>query len=290
MLALALGVVAASIVGSLHCAGMCGPFLAFALGLNEPGVSRAQAQSAYHLGRLTTYTALGAIAGGLGQALDVTGRALGLGRIAITLAAVTMIFFGVASLARAAGHRLPGVKPPKFIESAFRRGCDAAMRVPPLHRAAVVGLLTTLLPCGWLYSFALVAAGTGHAGAGAMVMAAFWLGTLPVMVGLGAGIQSVAGPLKRAVPTLMALVIVSLGISALVGRAGVDLSSLTTLARSASPGGVRVETSAGAPPTRALAEEALSRIGTQPLPCCSHDAAPASPSTQAISTPEGDPR
>ena len=45
MLALVLGVVVASVLGSLHCAGMCGPFLAFALGLNEPGVSKARAVS-----------------------------------------------------------------------------------------------------------------------------------------------------------------------------------------------------------------------------------------------------
>ncbi len=32
---------------------------------------------------------------------------------------------------------------------------------PPVVRAATVGLLTTLLPCGWLYTFVFAAAGTG---------------------------------------------------------------------------------------------------------------------------------
>lgn len=268
MLALALATIGASILGSLHCAGMCGPFLAFALGLDAPGVSRAQAQAAYHGGRLVTYTALGAIAGLLGHALDLSGEALGLRHVAVTLAAVTMILFGAAALARAAGKRLPAIRPPRLVERAFRRGCDVAMRVPPLQRAAIVGLLTTLLPCGWLYSFALVAAGTGHPAKGAIVMLAFWLGTLPVMVSLGAGVQAASGPLRRALPVLMSFAIIGLGFYALIDRAGVSLASLDQAAQAALPGGVRVVPSAGAPPSRDSSLEALDRIGTTPLPCC----------------------
>jgi sulfite exporter TauE/SafE len=280
MLALSLAVVAASVVGSLHCAGMCGPFLAFALGLNEPGVSRAKAQAAYHLGRLTTYAALGAVAGLLGHALDLSGKAVGLKHAAVILAGATMVVFGAAALARAAGHRPPTIRPPRFVAAAFRRGCDAAMRIPPLHRAAAVGLLTTLLPCGWLYSFALVAAGTGRPECGALVMAAFWLGTLPVMVTLGAGVQAVSGPLRRAVPAVMALVIIALGLGTLVNRAGVSLSGLEATARAAGETSVRAETSGGAP-SRNPAFEALDRIGAQPLPCCAAGAAPEPPAGQA---------
>lgn len=280
MLALVLGVVVASVLGSLHCAGMCGPFLAFALGLNEPGVSKARAQAAYHAGRLATYTLLGAIAGLLGKALDVSGEALGLQRVTVALAGATMIVFGLTALARASGRQLPSIKAPRYIERVFRRGCDAAMRVPPLHRAAIVGLLTTLLPCGWLYSFAIVAAGTASPASGAIVMGAFWLGTLPVMVSLGAGVQTLAGPLRRAVPTVMALVIIALGLHALVGRAGVSLANLETAAQAAHPGAERVQrSSADAPASRGLdaSRAALERIGDEPLPCCEgeEEAAPA---------------
>lgn len=263
MLALILGVIAASVVGSLHCAGMCGPFLAFALGLNEPGVSRARAQAAYHLGRLVTYSGLGAAAGLLGHAVDLSGEALGLQRAAATLAAVTMILFGAAALARTLGHRLPGLKAPKPIERLFKRGCDVAMRIPPIHRAALVGVLTTLLPCGWLYSFALVAAGTAHPAPGALVMAAFWLGTLPVMVSLGAGVQGLAGPLRRAVPTLMAIAIIAMGLAALVHRSGVSLAGLESTAAAAGPG-----------PRLDAAHAALERVDDRPPPCCEGDEAP----------------
>lgn len=268
MLPLILGVIAASVVGSMHCAGMCGPFMAFALGLNEPGVSRARAQAAYHGGRLLTYSVLGAAAGLIGRAIDLSGEAAGLHRVAATLAGVTIITFGLAALARAAGWRVRPLRAPRAIERLFRRGCDLAMRIPPVHRAAVVGMLTTLLPCGWLYSFAIVAAGTAGPLDGVIVMAAFWLGTLPLMVGLGAGIQGLAGPLRRAVPTAMALAIIAMGLIAVVRREGTSLAGLESSAL-ASP-----RPRPAAPRGPELAAEALERIGDEPLPCCAEDQVP----------------
>jgi sulfite exporter TauE/SafE len=165
---------------------------------------------------------------------------------------------------------MPHIKPPRFIERVFRRGCDAAMRVPPIHRAAMVGMLTTLLPCGWLYSFALVAAGTANAADGALVLAAFWLGTLPVMVSLGAGVQTLAGPLRRAVPTVMALVIINLGLIALFHRTSISLAGLGPTARAATPSDETRDTSGLVLPAAA----ALDRVGQAPLPCCAEEATP----------------
>ena len=51
---------------------------------------------------------------------------------------------------------------------------------PPVARALLLGLFSTLLPCGWLYAFAVLAAGTGGPWTGMLVMAAFWAGTVPV--------------------------------------------------------------------------------------------------------------
>ncbi|MBE7450024.1 MAG: sulfite exporter TauE/SafE family protein [Kofleriaceae bacterium] len=41
-------------------------------------------------------------------------------------------------------------------------------------RAALLGLLSAALPCGWLWAFVVVAAGTGSPVGGALVMTAFW--------------------------------------------------------------------------------------------------------------------
>ena len=59
-------------------------------------------------------------------------------------------------------------------------------RAPRVVRATGLGLLTPLLPCGFLYTFVLLAAGTGSAVQGAAVMAILWLGTAPALLGVGA--------------------------------------------------------------------------------------------------------
>ena len=56
MIALIGAVLVASLLGSLHCAGMCGAFVAFAV-IGSPGhqPSRVALNTAYNLGRLITY-------------------------------------------------------------------------------------------------------------------------------------------------------------------------------------------------------------------------------------------
>jgi hypothetical protein len=55
----------------------------------------------------------------------------------------------------------------------------------------VIGLLNGLMPCGPLQAMLIYAAGTGSALEGALVMAAFGLGTIPLMLALGS-ITSIA--------------------------------------------------------------------------------------------------
>ncbi|HEY0971648.1 MAG TPA: sulfite exporter TauE/SafE family protein, partial [Gemmatimonadales bacterium] len=72
---LALAVLVASLVGSPHCAGMCGPFVCFYAGAGAGArpVARWAAHAAYNGGRLLSYLALGALAGTLGAGLDAAG-------------------------------------------------------------------------------------------------------------------------------------------------------------------------------------------------------------------------
>src|SRR5206468_320502 len=98
MTALVLGVFLASLLGSLHCAGMCGAFLAIAVTGVGPGESRPRQfplQAAYHLGRLATYTALGLAAGAAGRLLDLTSVLAGARPVAATLAGATLLAFGL---------------------------------------------------------------------------------------------------------------------------------------------------------------------------------------------------
>lgn len=221
MLALFAAVLLSSLLGSTHCAGMCGAFLAFAVGTPEGGArpsSKIALNSAYNCGRLLTYITLGAIAGGLGAALDLGGSLVGVQRIAACLAGAVMVAFGGIAVLRHFGVRIARVPLPSALVRLAKAGHERAFELPPLARAGAVGLLTTLLPCGWLYAFVVIAAGTASPLSGLMVMAAFWLGTLPMMATLGFGVQALAGPLRAKLPLITSLVLVGAGVWTLLGR------------------------------------------------------------------------
>ncbi len=185
---LLIAVIAASFIGSLHCVGMCGPLVAFAIG--DPKGGRARSSKwlhvAYHGGRLSTYMLVGAACGLLGAAVDRGGARLGMHRAAALAAGGMMVVVGLAAVMRAIGARLPALALPRIIQRGILTGQRAAFALAPLPRALCVGLLTALLPCGWLYLFASYAAGTGSPLWGAAFMAAFWLGSVPALLVAGA--------------------------------------------------------------------------------------------------------
>ncbi len=219
MSGLIAAVLIASLLGSAHCAGMCGAFLAFAVaGVEGPAPPQILLQGAYNLGRLVTYLALGAAAGAIGQAVDLGGACAGIARLAALLAGAVMVGFGVVSVLRVLGVRTGRAPVPAWLRELATRGHRAALARPPVARAAMIGLLTTLLPCGWLYAFVVTAAGTADPWLGVLTMGAFWLGTLPVMVGLGAGVRALAGPLRRHLPLLTSILLVAVGLWTLSGR------------------------------------------------------------------------
>ena len=53
---------------------------------------------------------------------------------------------------------------------------------------------------------------------GMLVMALFWLGTVPALIAVGLGAQRVFGPLRRKLPALGALTVMLMGLLALSGR------------------------------------------------------------------------
>ena len=269
MSALIVSVFLASLLGSMHCAGMCGAFVAFAVGLDDPEAARTRARlhAAYNAGRLTTYVTLGAIAGSLGSALDLAGSMVGLSRVAAMLAGATLVVFGGMHLLRAIGVRIAPARPPRFMQTGLRAAHQAAMSLPPGRRALVIGLMTTLLPCGWLYAFVFAAAGTGSAATGALTMAVFWLGTLPILIGVGASIRAISGPLTARLPVVLPLLVILAGLFTIFSRLGVSPEALVAV-------GARVETT-----TLEDLGESLEQLDAEAMPCCDGVPDPVDPDT-----------
>lgn len=217
MTALVLSVLGASLLGSPHCAAMCGGFVCFFSG--QPGEQpRPLTHAVYHAGRLLAYALLGAAAGLAGAGFDLAGRMAGFQRPAAIAAGLLLILWGIAGLAAAAGYGRRATAAPAGFRRLLSRVIGSLSGKPPIVRALAIGLLTALLPCGWLYVFVATAAGTGSAMTGALVMAAFWAGTVPVLAGVGALAQRAAGPLRARLPVLTAALLVVLGVLTVAGR------------------------------------------------------------------------
>lgn len=264
MTPLVLAILSASLLGSFHCAGMCGAFLAVAVSPTLHGVasprsphtSHLRLQAAYHLGRLATYSIFGAIAGSLGSAVNFLGDMAGVQRMAMLIAAAFMTGYGLVLLARALGITLPRLPLPGGFVSVISRAQRSVLDLKPIPRATLIGLLTTLLPCGWLYAFVIAAGGTGHPLPAMLAMFAFWLGTLPLMAALGAGARTLLGPLSRRLPVATALVLVIMGLLTLTGR----VTALGNLPAA-------LATMVQATPQAAV-ERASQMNQEQELPCC----------------------
>lgn len=249
-----LGAVAlASLLGSLHCAGMCGCFSALATGGAGRTATRVRLQAAYHGGRLVMYVGLGAVAGAMGAALDLGGKTVGVERIAALSAGVFLILFGVVALLRSAGVRIAQPR-----TAAWRRfvgrGHRFAARFGPNGRAATIGLLSAVLPCGWLHAFVIAAAGTGSPALGAVTMAAFWLGTVPALVAVVASIGRISA-LGRPVQIATSVAVVVAGI-------------FLTWSRMDAAGAVLPEAVDSAPATVAEVIERVEDLDSSEMPCC----------------------
>ena len=216
-----LAVLVASLVGSPHCAGMCGGLVCFYAGSGAGARGARRGHAAYHLTRLAGYLGLGGVAGALGAALDTAGRSAGLARVAAVASGALMVAWGLSRIALLQGIHLAlpplsgfGTRLQVLMASRLRAMRDRSATA----RAATLGALTTLLPCGWLYAFVVTAGGTGSAVAGMLVMLAFWTGTLPMLLSLGMGVQRAAGPLARRLPLASAVLLVAIGLLSIAGK------------------------------------------------------------------------
>lgn len=167
------------LLGGTHCVAMCGGIVG-ALSVQMPGKSARQwpIHLAYNLGRISTYTVLGGLAGAIGSAGMLFGDVLPI-QLGLYVAANIMLIL--------LGLYLTGVT--QLLAPLERAGGVIWRRIQPftarflpartVGRALPLGLLWGFLPCGLVYSVLTTALVTGSAGRGAGLMLAFGLGTLP---------------------------------------------------------------------------------------------------------------
>lgn len=186
-------VISIALLGSFsHCIGMCGGIvIAYSAAKFDGGASKSQKfflHLVYNLGRTTTYVLFGIAFGAFGSVVSLSSKANAF-----------LYFLGGVFMVLAGLNLLGYFKLPKFLEvdvsgnTVYQGLFRSLLKAQTWGSFYALGMLNGLIPCGFVYFFAIKAASTASPLWGAIVMGTFGLSTIPSLLTLGlfvTGLQS----------------------------------------------------------------------------------------------------
>lgn len=232
MLTLIASMFVLGLVTSVHCISMCGPMVVtYAVNGQEQGpwYRRLVPNVAYQGAKITSYVVVGVVLGAIGSALSLDQAR----PYVMLLAGALMIVVGLGMTGRFPWAARLTPRPPNFLTSALaslrrKARADAGSDESTLATPITFGLLTGLMPCAPLIAAELAAAGTGSAISGGAAMLAFGVGTAPLMLAFGTASGLLRPDLKRRMTSVLAVVVILLGVVYL-DRAAMRLGSPVSL-------------------------------------------------------------
>jgi hypothetical protein len=182
----------AGLVGSAtHCVGMCGPFVISQvtsrmehLPLEKMSEFRRLTGAAllpYQFGRLSTYCLLGVLAGYFADSIGALTRVWWIGPVLLILAGLFFLVFGIVGLMPHLGGLLPSNGETRWWNRLFGDRLRPLFAAPFGARGYLLGVMLGFIPCGLIYGALVLAAATGAAINGGVVMAVFGIGTIPML-------------------------------------------------------------------------------------------------------------
>jgi uncharacterized protein len=173
------------LTGGLTCMAVQGSLLAATLVSEESrsdviqnSASRIRAITAFLIAKIIAYSILGFLLGYLGSFFTLS---IPVQIVMTVLVAVFMIGTAGNLLHLHPVFRYFVIAPPRFLSRFIRRQSKSGQVFAP----AMLGALTVFIPCGTTQAMMVFAVGTGNPLYGALVMASFTLGTVPVFFALG---------------------------------------------------------------------------------------------------------
>lgn len=163
-------------LGSVHCAGMCGPLSLLIPAGSVTADRRIAGLLLYNLARILVYTLLGFVTGWAGYLVSLSGA----GAWLMLLAALLLLLSGVFSLfSRNLLDRIP--VPDRWMQH-LRHFFRPFFRQKNYWAYIGMGTFNALIPCGLLYTALLAAVAEAHPLQSAGFMLMFGLGTVPAMM------------------------------------------------------------------------------------------------------------
>ena len=178
-------IISIAFLGSFgHCVGMCGGIVIAYSSTKIKSHWTKQVQAMAHLlysfGRISTYMILGALFGLVGGVVTFDNLTSG---VFLLITGLLMVLVGFSLLGKIKFLTIlehTCSKSPLY-QSTFK----SLLGSQSLFSFYLLGMLNGLLPCGFVYVFAITAASTGSAFWGAFVMLIFGLSTVPALFSLG---------------------------------------------------------------------------------------------------------
>ena len=175
---------------SIHCISMCGSINLVA-SINNENKRDYKRPILYNLGRIISYTIIGALVGLLGKVLSINNVVSG---IIIIIASIIMLLMSLTML--------------NIIKVRFK-----FFKYKVNNRNSfIIGLLNGLMPCGPLQTMQVYALTTGSIFKGALSMFLFGLGTVPLMFLTGVVFSSMKGKTKILINKIASVLIFVLSI------------------------------------------------------------------------------
>jgi sulfite exporter TauE/SafE len=181
-----------------------------------------------HAGRLASYAIAGMLAGAVGATPAMLIGSARVHAVLFSLAAFVLVLTGL----RIAGVDLLPLRSPGFVERFFRQIASRMRGIGPIDtpfKRAALGLLWGWAPCALVYSALPIALVSGSPTAGAMVMLAFGVGTLPALLGAGWLVghwnTHFPGPLARRTAGIALVVLAAAGAGQALGVADTALGA-----------------------------------------------------------------
>lgn len=184
---LELSLTAAFLVGLLgggHCVGMCGGIVG-AVSMSLPNSKpKLPFLIGYNLGRISSYTLAGIIAGVLGASSFFLDHILPIEKLLYALASVMLVLLGLylAGIWRVL-TKLEHIG--TMLWQLIQPYSQKLLPVKSLPQSFLLGALWGWLPCGLVYSVLVAAIATANPLQGGLLMLAFGLGTLPTLLAMG---------------------------------------------------------------------------------------------------------
>jgi hypothetical protein len=189
VVALALSTFAAGLASGAHCTLMCGGIVAAfdartVIPIRPlPRAGHWARRLAFNAGRITSYAAAGAAAGGVGAAAYAA-AALPAQQALAVAAGLALLCTGL-SLAGAERWLRPLEALGAPLWRWLRPAAARLARAEGAPGAYAAGLVWGGLPCATVYAALVVAAASGSPARGSLAMAAFGAGTLPFVLAAG---------------------------------------------------------------------------------------------------------